>query len=103
MQRMISRPGTAVERFHCRIPCLIMLAVAVGALAFSSYARAENSSSPDSTRWGFYFNLGAGANGGDFHPTLERPISGEFGILRSRDPWRFGLGMSFSSLVMPAP
>jgi hypothetical protein len=72
-------------------------------LAANSVARAENSSSPDSARWGFYFNLGAGANGGGFHPTLEKPVSGEFGIVRSRDPWRYGLGMSFSSFKMPPP
>jgi len=77
--------------------------VITAALTGASIAYADTSSSPDSARWGFYFNLGAGANGGSFHPTLEKPVSGEFGIVRSRDPWRFGLGMSFSSFVMPPP
>jgi hypothetical protein len=58
---------------------------------------------PDSSRWGFYFNLGAGANGGSFHPTLKSPVTGDFGFIRSKDPWRFGLGMSFSSFVMDDP
>ena len=77
--------------------------MAIGVLSCNAVAHAQTSSSPDSARWGFYFNLGAGANGGGFHPTLERPVSGEFGIVRSRDPWRFGLGMSFSSFKMPPP
>ena len=77
------------------------MAAAIAAAA--SIAHADTTSNPDSARWGFFFNLGAGANGGGFHPTLEKPVSGEFGIMRSRDPWRFGLGVSFSSFVMPPP
>src|SRR5262245_50416999 len=91
------------ERHRGRIPFLITLAVAVAALTGTIAAHAENGSPPDSARWGFFFNLGWGTNGGGFHPALEKPVSGEFGIVRTRDPWRFGLGMSFSSLTMPPP
>ena len=85
------------------IDCFIALATTVVALAGVSVARADSSASPDSARWGFYFNLGAGANSGGFHPTLEKPLTGEFGILRARGQWRYGMGVSFSSFVMPAP
>ena len=85
------------------IDCFIALATTVVALAGVSVARADSSAPPDSARWGFYFNLGAGANSGGFHPTLEKPLTGEFGILRARGQWRYGIGMSFSSFVMPAP
>ncbi|HET6462619.1 MAG TPA: DUF3943 domain-containing protein, partial [Candidatus Krumholzibacteria bacterium] len=94
-------------------PCIyrfIALATTVVALTGVSVARADSSSaspdsadSTDSARWGFYFNLGVGANRGDFHPTLEKPLTGEFGILRARGQWRYGIGVSFSSFVMPAP
>ncbi len=100
---MVTPARPAMERHRGPLTRVIRIAVMFAALAGSSVIHAQESASPDSARWGFFFNLGTGANRGDFHPALEKPVSGEFGIMRMRDPWRFGLGMSFSSFVMPEP
>src|SRR5262249_50666361 len=54
-------------------------------------------------RWGIATTLGTGSAGGEFSKLLTAPVSGEIEILRYRGPWRFGLGVSFSSFDMKPP
>jgi hypothetical protein len=56
-----------------------------------------------STRWGFFFNLGAGDQSGDFADHLHKATTGEFGILQQRGDWRYGLSLSFGSFGLVAP
>jgi hypothetical protein len=47
--------------------------------------------------------LGTGGAGGDFGGLLTKPVSGEMNIFRTRGAWRFGGGLSFTSLKMGPP
>ena len=40
---------------------------------------------------------------GDFASALEKPLTGDFGLRRTRGGWRYGLGLSFGSFAMKAP
>jgi hypothetical protein len=55
---------------------------------------------PESARWGFFLNLGAGGIHKDFDSTLHAARTGEFGISRAPGAWRYGLGVSLGSFAM---
>jgi hypothetical protein len=57
----------------------------------------------EATRWGFFFNLGIGDQSGDFADYLEKGTTGEFGLLREKGDWRYGLSLSFGSWGMVPP
>jgi hypothetical protein len=73
-------------------------------------ARAQTASSltalpgaSEQARWGFFFNLGIGDQGGDFADHLEKATTGEFGILKQQGDWRYGFSLSFGSWGMVPP
>src|SRR5262249_53280621 len=57
----------------------------------------------EQTRWGFFFNLGIGDQTGDFADYLHKATTGEFGILRQKGDWRYGLSLSFGSWGLVPP
>ncbi|HET6463664.1 MAG TPA: DUF3943 domain-containing protein, partial [Candidatus Krumholzibacteria bacterium] len=57
----------------------------------------------ETTRWGFFFNLGLGDQSGDFADQLHKGTTGEFGILKQQGDWRYGLSLSFGSWGLVAP
>jgi len=65
--------------------------------------RAQTTAADDPTRWGFYFNLGAGGISGDFSDQLQKGTTGEFGLHKETGRWRYGLGLSFGSWGMKPP
>jgi hypothetical protein len=56
-----------------------------------------------SPRWGFSNTLGFGGASDDFGDLLEKPVAGDFNIFQNRGPWRFGVGLSFTSFKMKNP
>jgi len=87
---------------------LVMLApLRAQARADAPSAAADSSATTagasDRTRWGFFFNLGAGDQSGDFANQLEKGTTGEFGLLREKGDWRHGLSLSFGSWGMVPP
>lgn len=83
-------------------PCRLLVACVFAFSLCGSIAAAQEDVA-DETRWGFYFNLGAGDTRGDFDSSFEKAATGEFGILRSSGKWRYGLGVSFGSFGMEPP
>ena len=72
-------------------------------IAFSgSVAFAEDGAS-DNTRRGFHFNLGAGDIHADSDSAFQKAATREFGLLRARGPWRYGLGVGLGSFGMEPP
>jgi len=55
------------------------------------------------SRWGLNTGLGWGHVGGDLGDGLRMPVSGEIGLFRATGPWRFGLGLNFTSFKMETP
>ncbi len=84
-------------------PVLVALAATsiMLAMAWPAVSRAQEVS--EETRWGFFFNLGAGGIAGDFDAALTKATTGEFGIVREKATWRYGLGLSFGSFGNQPP
>jgi hypothetical protein len=86
------------------VPALLALMAARPGAAgddFSAQAAAAPAERP--ARWGLNASLGTGSLSGDFAPPLRKPVIGDFHLFRTAGPWRFGLGVSFSSFTMEAP
>ncbi|HXV14646.1 MAG TPA: DUF3943 domain-containing protein, partial [Candidatus Krumholzibacteria bacterium] len=81
----------------------IVLFVACALVAATASVAPAQEDVSERARWGFYFNLGAGDTRGDFDPAFQKAATGEFGIVRQRGVWRYGLGASFGSFGMEPP
>jgi len=81
------------------LACLVFTGAAFG-------AEVQTAASPElqrEPRWGLSTSLGFGGAGGDFGELLEKPVAGDYNIFRRYGKWRFGFGLSFTSLTMKAP
>jgi hypothetical protein len=81
---------------------ITMAAIAVFA-TLGPPAGAQGTSEERLPRWGFSANFGTGSLSGDFKPPLKTPVAVELNLFRTYGPWRFGLGLGFSSFVMDPP
>jgi hypothetical protein len=80
-----------------------LAAARAGAAGDDSSAQAAAAPAERAARWGLNASLGTGSLGGDFKPPLRKPVTGDLHLFRTAGPWRFGLGVSFSSFTMEPP
>jgi hypothetical protein len=54
-------------------------------------------------RWGLATSIDFGSAGGDFGKALRSPLAADINVFRAKGAWRYGLGLSFTSLTMEDP
>jgi hypothetical protein len=89
------------RRVNLVLSAILALTMVMCVVAWPAVSRAQEVS--EETRWGFFFNLGAGDTRGDFDPAFMKAATGEFGIVHAQSTWRYGLGLSFGSFGMEPP